>query len=417
MATQFVSTDISGPGTRVTLADGDGVWVSRNGLVGSTDNGIAISGAGSGHIVQIEGAVSGLYGVQLGDNATLDFGNAVVVASTGVVYGSVYGVVMFGADARLDNFGLINGGVYFDGVGLGMSRIDNAGDIIDNTTAVSHFGFETLSLSNTGTIRGVGQAFFSESNTAIDLIRNSGEMIGDILLGGGNDTYDGRGGFIDGIVYGQAGNDMFRPGSGIDVFDGGAGIDTLDFRSTAGVRVYLNGSGPNTGTAAGDEYTGIETVLGSATGNDLLAGDTGNNILRGLGGVDTLLGGSGIDNLGGGAGIDRLSGGLGDDRFVFQALSESGDVISDFGAVVGNNDRFYFDDAGFGGGLLIGALAAGQFQTRADNLAQDANDRFIFRTTDQTLWFDANGNVAGGLTLVADLQIGATVTAADILIF
>ena len=417
MATQFVSTDISGPGNRVILADGDGVWVSRSGLVGSTTNSIAIDGSGSGHMVHIEGAVSGGYGLQLGDDATLDFGNAVVIASTGVVYGSAYGVVMYGAAARLDNFGLINGGVYFDGVGPGMSRIDNAGDIIANSTAVDHNGTETLSLRNTGTIRGTVAAFESFGATTTDLIRNQGEMIGNILLGGGNDTYDGRGGSTDGTVFGGDGNDTFRPGSGIEVFDGGAGIDTLDFRSTAGVRVYLDGSGPNTGTAAADEYTAIETVLGSATGNDFLAGDSGNNILRGLGGVDTLSGGSGIDNLGGGVGIDRLTGGLGNDGFVFQTLSECGDVITDFRNLVGDNDAVRIGAAGFGGGLLVGALAAAQFQTRADNLAQDSNDRFIFRTTDQTLWFDANGNVAGALTLVADMQTGAVVTAADILIF
>ena len=421
MATQFINTDISGPGNRVYLSNDNDLWVGRNGLVGTTtdffDTVGAILGEGSNHTVHIEGAVAGYNGVELGDNVTLDSNNAVVIASTGVVYGANFGVVMFGINARLDNFGLISGGVYFQGSGPGLSRIDNAGDIISNLRAVFHEGTETLSLNNTGTIRGDVAAFLSTFATTIDLIRNQGGMIGNIVLGGGDDLSDGRGGLVDGIVYGDAGNDTFRPGSGIELFDGGAGIDTLDFRSTAGVRVYLDGSGQNTGTAAGDDYTAIETVLGSATGNDFLAGDSGNNILRGLGGVDTLSGGSGIDNLGGGAGIDRLSGGLGDDRFVFQALSESGDVISDFGAVVGNNDRFYFDDAGFGGGLLVGALAAAQFQTRADNIAQDGDDRFIFRTTDQTLWFDANGNVAGGLTLVADLQTGATVTAADILIF
>ena len=62
-------------------------------------------------------------------------------------------------------------------------------------------------------------------------------------------------------------------------------------------------------------------------------------------------------------------------------------------------------------------LPAAQFQIKADNLAQDSNGHFIFRTTDQTLWFDANGNAAGGLTLLADLQAGASVTAANILIF
>ena len=425
MATQFVSTDISGPGTLVTPADGDGVWVSRNGVVGSTTNGNGIDGIGSNHVVHIEGAVSGGIGVILGDDPILDFGNAVVIGSTGVVYGFNYGVALLGGAARLDNFGLINGGVHFNGEGPGMSRIDNAGNITGGEiAAIEHIGTETLSLSNTGTIRGsfaavssTVTAFLSLNANAMDLIRNQGEMIGNIQLGGGNDTYDGRGGFVDGIVYGEAGNDLFRPGSGIELFDGGAGIDTLDFRSTAGVRVYLDRSGQNTGTATGDDYVGIETVLGSATGNDVLAGDSGNNILRGLGGVDTLSGGSGIDNLGGGAGIDRITGGLGNDGFVFQALSECGDVITDFRNLAGDNDAFRIAAAGFGGGLLVGALPAAQFQTRADNIAQDGNDRFIFRTTDQTLWFDANGNVAGGLTLVADLQAGATVTAGDILIF
>ena len=71
---------------------------------------------------------------------------------------------------------------------------------------------------------------------------------------------------------------------------------------------------------------------------------------------------------------------------------------------------------GFGGGLVAGALAAGQFISRGDNLAQDADDRFIFRTTDQTLWFDIDGTGGVGPSLIADLQAGALLTAADILL-
>ena len=418
MATQVFSYDFSGPGIRAILADGDDIWVSRTGLLVSTNEYTAINGLGSNHIVHIEGAVSGYDGVVLGDNATLNSGNSVVITRTGVVYGTNFGVMQWGPLARLDNFGLINGGVFFSGWGPGMSRIDNAGDIISNVyAAVQHWGDETLSLNNTGTIRSGAEAFLSFRATAIDLIRNRGEMIGDILLGGGDDRYDGRGGFIDGTVYGGDGSDTFRPGGGIELFDGGLGADTLDFRSTAGVKVYLDGSGPNTGTAAGDDYLGIENVQGSLRGADTLVGDAANNVLRGYGGADMLSGGNGLDRFIGGAGIDRLIGGLGDDRFVFEKPGDGGDVIKDFAAVVGNDDRFYFEAAGFGGGLVPGALAAGQFRTRADNLAQDGNDRFIFRTTDQTLWFDVNGNLAGGLTLVADLQASAVVTAADIFLF
>ncbi len=422
MATQFVNTDISGPGNRVYLSNGDDVWVGRNGLVGTTtdffDTVGAILGEGSNHTVHIEGAVVGYNGVELGDNVTLDSNNAVVIASTGVVYGANFGVVMFGINARLDNFGLLSGGAYFNGNGLSVSRIDNAGDIIGGVNAaIHHDGTETLSLSNTGTIRGTVAAFFSGGVATTDLIRNRGEMIGDILLGGGDDRYDGRGGFVEGTVYGEAGFDTFRPGSGIELFDGGTDVDTLDFRSTSGVRVYLDGSGLNTGMAAGDDYVGIERVQGSARGADTLVGDGADNLLYGFGGADMLSGGTGLDRLIGGARIDRLIGGLGDDRFIFETLGDCGDVISDFAAVVGNDDRLYFEAAGFGGGLVAGALAATQFQIRADNLAQDGDDRFIFRTTDQTLWFDVNGNLAGGLTLVADLQASAVVTAADILIY
>ena len=82
----------------------------------------------------------------------------------------------------------------------------------------------------------------------------------------------------------------------------------------------------------------------------------------------------------------------------------------------GNDDSFALQVASFGGGLVAGPLAAGQFISRADNLAQDADDRFIFRTTDQTLWFDVDGTGVGGPRLIADLQAGAVVTAADILL-
>jgi Ca2+-binding RTX toxin-like protein len=150
---------------------------------------------------------------------------------------------------------------------------------------------------------------------------------------------------------------------------------------------------------------------GSKSGADTLIGSTAANVLSGLGGADALRGGGGADRLLGGAGSDTLTGGAGGDTFQFNALTDAGDIILDFSNAAGNNDQFRISAAGFGGGLVVGVLAAGQFQARADTLAQDADDRFIFRTTDATLWFDVNGNLAGGLTQIADLQAGAVVTA------
>ena len=160
----------------------------------------------------------------------------------------------------------------------------------------------------------------------------------------------------------------------------------------------------------------FRSVTGSRVGNDQITGDAAANQMRGQGGADSLVGGGGADILVGGVGIDVLWGGADNDRFHFNAVAEGGDIISDFGAAGGNDDSIALQVAGFGGGLVAGALLASQFISRADNLAQDANDRFIFRTTDQTLWFDVDGTGVGGPRLIADLQAGAVLTAADILL-
>jgi Ca2+-binding RTX toxin-like protein len=160
-----------------------------------------------------------------------------------------------------------------------------------------------------------------------------------------------------------------------------------------------------------DRIVNIESIYGGSA-NDTLWGDGAANSLRGLAGGDRLAGFGANDTLTGGAGVDALTGGLGKDTFQYLAASEGGDAITDFTAV---DDGFLFLRSAFGG-LPAGVLAASRFQSRVDNVAQDADDRFIFRTADKTLWFDANGSAAGGLTLIADLQPSATVTNADIML-
>jgi Ca2+-binding RTX toxin-like protein len=129
--------------------------------------------------------------------------------------------------------------------------------------------------------------------------------------------------------------------------------------------------------------TAVERVLGSA-GGDEVRGDAAANQLLGGGGGDALDGAAGADLIRGGQGTDTLTGGLGNDIFRFQTLAECGDVITDFLNLAGDNDKFQILASAFGGGLVAGALAATQFQSRADNVAQDADDRFIFRTTDRS---------------------------------
>jgi len=96
----------------------------------------------------------------------------------------------------------------------------------------------------------------------------------------------------------------------------------------------------------------------------------------------------------------------------------STNTLLSFGNAAGDQDRLFIrDTAVMGSNLPLGTLNAARFVARNDNLAQQANDQFIFRLTDRTLWYDENGNAGGGRHLLFDLQANATLTASDIVIF
>jgi Ca2+-binding RTX toxin-like protein len=353
---------VAGAGDGVTLSSGVDCYVPNGVSVISTGSD-GIFGAFDGHDIVVDGSVTGFdLGISLGTDATLNR-SFVQVGATGVVRATGpfgIGVYPLGGTARLENHGSVSGtsyGVVLDCGGTDGSSVLNYGTIAGNyaISRNSALGLEKLTVENFGTVIGGNLAFGSFNANALDVILNKGLMIGDISFDGGNDRYDGRGGRHDGIIYGDDGRDRMLLGNGGE---------------------HANG------------------------GND----------------ADLLKGGTGRDTLEGGDAADRLTGGRGNDLFVFETTAHGKDVISDFSNTAGNNDAFEIDAGDFGGGLVIGTLAASQFRTRADNLAQDANDRFIFRTTDATLWFDINGNAAGGRFLLADLQAGAAVTAADILL-
>lgn len=330
----------------------------------------------------------------------------------GVVFSSTTG------GGRLANHGSIESfqdyGVRLDGVTLGQALIQviNRGSITGFDGSY-HGSVNADRLVNRGQMD--GNVLMGDG---IDTLNNRmGEIDGDVILGAGDDLLDNRGGLVTGTVFGEAGNDRLGASeTWSDIFDGGAGIDTIDYRFGGAVVVALDASFDNAKAAINDALVAVENIFGSRTGADLLRGSNSANLLRGEGGADTLDGAAGADVLIGGRGVDVVTGGLGNDSFAFQNLNQFGDTITDFANVAGNNDLFQITASGFGGGLVAGALAASQFRSRTDNLAQDADDRFIFRTTDHTLWFDADGSGVVVAMMVADLQAGATVMAADILL-
>ncbi len=250
----------------------------------------------------------------------------------------------------------------------------------------------SLDKSIAGTGAAAGDTFLSIENLF-------GSHLGSDVLAGNasSNVIYGNGG--DDKLYGRAGNDLLVGNNGADRLDGGAGRDTASYTSDAGVVVSLDRSLVGKGAAKGDILTGIEILSGSISGADTLAGDETNNTLYGNGGNDILYGRAGNDTLIGGLGADRLSGGDGADQFHFYDKSELGDNITDFS----EQDLIAIEGSAFGLGNYRGPIPSSLIQFRQSNAATHVDTRFVLRTTDNTLWFDKDGNAGIPSVLIADL--------------
>lgn len=422
MALAYVNDTLTGSGSRLTMATGDALTIGQAGFVVSTDFN-AVDGWG-GNTVFVKGSAFGeSLGVVLGASLSSTLLNRVTVDQGAAVWGGAGGISLIGQSSRITNLGTISSdytAVKVAAQGSGLSYIHNEGVIDGSTYGISRTGSESAAIYNEGTIRGLTAALHQQSSvgqTGALHVTNAGKIIGDILGGNGNDTYRSTAeGALFGLFNGGGGNDSFTSGTAAETFDGDSGIDTADYSKRAGVILFLDGQTEGEGGALDDLLIRIENVIGSRLGADRIYGYGENNRLEGRGGADALSGGAGNDVLVGGAAADTLTGGSGNDVFIFTSLFDVGDKIVDFSSsAAGNNDAYHFRSAAFGG-LSLGALAASRFRARADNVAQDADDRFIFRTTDKTLWFDANGKTAGGLTMILDHVGLSNMTHQDIFI-
>jgi Ca2+-binding RTX toxin-like protein len=247
-----------------------------------------------------------------------------------------------------------------------------------NNTLKGGFGNDTIN-------GGLGNDF---------LIGDSGA---DSLIGGeGNDTLNGN-----------EGNDILNGGTGSDILAGGKGDDTYIVDSLgdaisefstlvteidivlASVNFTLGGNLENL------TLTEFQAING--TGNDL------NNVITGNGAANILDGSIGNDTLIGGLGNDFLIGGVGTDTF---ALSKTGiDTIQDFAI----SEKLLVSASAFGG-LTAGVLGSNKLLVGAGvTTAGTADQRFIFNTTDKSLYFDIDG-VNG----VAAVKIGVLTGFSDL---
>ncbi|MBP1858880.1 calcium-binding protein [Rhizobium herbae] len=196
---------------------------------------------------------------------------------------------------------------------------------------------------------------------------------------GGRDTINGGGGF-DVVRYDR---DERRDGTGSvtvnlvtqKAIDGFGKTDTLS--SIEGAR---------TGSAADKLYgNSLENHFKAGGGNDLLSGGLGNDILHGEGGKDIFLFDTALN------------------------ASTNVDSIQDFNVAA---DTIRLDHDIFAA-LATGALAAAAFRANTTGLAGDSSDRIIYETDTGELYYDSNGNAAGGGVHFATISNKAALTVAD----
>jgi Ca2+-binding RTX toxin-like protein len=195
----------------------------------------------------------------------------------------------------------------------------------------------------------------------------SGELGNDFLLGGAGGD----------LLFGGDGNDTLNGGTGADCLDGGNGFDFASYSgSAAAIQVVLYNAAYNTGEAAGDWYTSIEGLQGSAF-NDILVGGFGSEVI---------LGGAGDDWIDGTLGGDWLYGEAGNDNLVSR---QQGDLLNGgdgfdtarYDYATAGVRAFLYDEnqnTGFAAGdhfLSIEGIAGSYF---ADDLRGNAADNILF---------------------------------------
>lgn len=261
----------------------------------------------------------------------------------------------------------------------------------------------------------------------------TGGLGNDQLMGGdGNDTLDGGEGndrYIDlsgnNAISDSGGNNNITLGTGDDTVTTGAGNDVI--RAGDGNNAIVDGGGNNriisgagndtiTGGSGNDVITagdGNNSIVAGG-GNDRVTTGAGNDTLTGNDGADMLVTGAGNDVLDGGAGADTLIGGLGSDTFVFSSASDgTADMVKDFRTSDG--DKLSLSPLTFT--ALSGASdVQGRLVSAAGATALDADDFLVFDTTTHKLYYDADGNGAGGAVLVATLAGVASLSASDIVL-
>ncbi|WP_349435606.1 calcium-binding protein [Pararhizobium sp. A13] len=214
------------------------------------------------------------------------------------------------------------------------------------------------------------------------------------------------------IFKGSGVSEVFMGLGGSDKINGGGGSDTVLYHrddrrgGTGGVTVNLQTGKAIDGFGKIDTLTSIESAR---TGNaaDKLTGNSAANFLRS---------GEGNDFLAGGLGNDLLRGEGGKDTFFFNTKLNkftNVDLIQDFNVV---DDTIRLENAIFTEITGTRTLTSAQFYKSAAGVAHDGSDHIIYETDTGKLFYDSNGNAAGGSVHFATISTNLALTAADFFI-
>jgi serralysin len=209
-------------------------------------------------------------------------------------------------------------------------------------------------------------------------------------------------------IYGNAGVNLLRGGGGTDFMVGFGGNDTYYVDSADDIAYEVAGQGTDI------VYTSASYTLTAGTSIELLSTES----IGGVGAIDltgnelanTLWGNNGVNVLNGGLGADSLVGFGGADTFAFTTALGGGNVdkMADF---TSGSDKVALDDAVFTAIGPLGALNANAFF--AGTAAHDADDRIIYDSVSGRIWYDADGNGAGGQVLFATVDPATVLVASD----
>ncbi len=217
-------------------------------------------------------------------------------------------------------------------------------------------------------------------------------------------------------IIGNAGANVLSDGggAGADTMTGSGGNDTYIVRNAGTEIVEGLGQGTADRVAAGVSFTLASDDNIEAMRTTSMTGTTAIN-LTGNGIAQTIEGNDGANRLNGHGGTDVLTGRGGADTFVFStALGATNiDTITDFNVAA---DTIELQNTFFAG-LANGTLTADAFRLNATGLAEQASDRIIYDSATGNLYFDADGNGAGGRVQFVVLDDGLALTNLDFMVF